>query len=72
MYIAANASPSYAGAAPSVLEGMLKSFVSGAVNMLGAVVSEAVVFGFVSEHFKTSESKVVVIRVKGIEAGRLA
>lgn len=33
--------------------------------MLGAVVSEAVVLGFVSEHIKTSESKVVVLRVKG-------
>ena len=36
--------------------------------MLGAVVSEAVVFGFVSEHIKTSETKVVVLRVKGVEA----
>lgn len=30
--------------------------------MLGAVLSEAVVFGFV-----TSESKLVVLRVKGVE-----
>lgn len=33
--------------------------------MLGAVVSEAVVFGLVSQHF---ELTVVVLRVKGVEA----
>lgn len=38
--------------------------------MLGAVVSEAVVFGFVSEHIKTS--KVVVLGVKGVESVCLA
>ena len=51
-----NARPSYAGAAPSMFEAMLKILALGAVDMLGALVSEAVVFGFVSRNIKTFES----------------
>ena len=40
--------------------------------MLGAVMSEAVVFRSVSEHIKTPESKVVVLGVRGVEAVGLA
>lgn len=40
--------------------------------MLGAVVSEAVVFGSVSEHIKTPGSKVVVLGIRGVEAVCLA
>lgn len=58
-----NAKLSYAGAAPSILEFMLKILILGAVDMLGAVVSGAVVFGLVA-----LESKVVVHRVGGVEA----
>lgn len=51
---------------------MLKCLDSGAVDILGAVVTEAVVFGLVSERIKTSESQTVVLRAKGAEAVCLA
>lgn len=63
MQIAAIASPSYPGSAPSVLEGMSKLVVSGAVDLLGAVLSEAVDFGFVSEQMKTELKGVVRVEV---------
>lgn len=58
-----NLRPSYAGAAPSVLEVKLKISALGAVDMLGAVVSEAVVFGLVSRNIKTFESVAVDLTV---------
>lgn len=58
---AANIKPSYA--APSIFEGMLKILPSGAADILEAVVSEAVVFGLVSEH--RYEFKLVALGVKG-------
>lgn len=47
---------------------MWKWFPSGAVGLLGAVVSETMFFGLVSEHMKTSESMVQVLGVKGVGA----
>lgn len=58
----ANAKLSYTGAAPSILESMLKILTLGAVDMLGAVAPGAVVFGLLAP-----ESKVVVFRVGGVE-----
>lgn len=66
MQDAANIKPSYA--APSILEVMLKILTFGAADILEAVVSEAVVFGLVSEHIKILESKLVALGVKGGEA----
>lgn len=50
-----NMRPSYSGAGLG-LEVMLKILALVAVDMLKAVVSEAVVFGFVSRDIKTFES----------------
>lgn len=66
MQDAANVKPSYA--APSILEVMLKILTFGAADTLEAVVSEAVVFGLVSEQFEILHSKLVAFRAKGIEA----
>lgn len=47
---------------------MLKILTFGAADTLEAVVSEAVVFGLLSEQFKLLQSKLVAFRAKGIEA----